>query len=232
MTFIKYSKHIFPIVHSNYSYSSNRANSIAKLNNGISNDPDYFTNCLDQKLMVKKYTPAFKSDVNRRYGKLISLISQYFNVYSVWVIKMIPGTIEPIRTVWTFGYKEEVMLAAKYIAVEINNLEQLRFSRQQHYRKVKRRGRLKKTGVKTADARTKALNHILKHLDVIEKAWEKALESKPINIFSQMKYEAIAEYMKTKVELDYKNYKYKGKPRIQNAFCKKGKFQKNKIIMG
>lgn len=238
MTFIKHSKYIAPIKHASYKYSKLRIASIAKMHNNIKEDPLYFGDGYkNMKLMVKKYISKHRLDVQPRFSKLIALISKYFNVYSVWVIKVIPGTIEPIKTVWSFGYKEEVMLAAKYIANEINNLEQFRLSRQEYYRAVKsrgrRRGRRGNIVHKTDDARTKAIRYMERQLEKVVEAWEKILADKPLNPYSDEKYKNIGEFLKKHVELDYAKLNYKNKlPGIKNAHCRKGHFKKNTVIIG
>ncbi len=234
MTFIKYSRYISGLKADSKlgSYANRRGRSIIKMHNLINDDPAYSTGIPEEKLMVKKYWPSNRRDVSPVYSRLIYLISTYFNCYSVWVYKVIPGTNEPVKSVWHFGYKEEVMLTAKYVANEINNLELLKFSRQQKYRKTKKRSRRKNYNVTTADARTKAINFRNAYLEQIEEHWAKALDNKILNPLAIKKYETISEYITQHLELEYKKFKYKGKPVFSGAFCRKGHYKKNQVIRG
>lgn len=234
MTFIRYSRYIVGLKTESKigNYARRRGRSIQKMHNLIKEDTAFSTGIPEGKLMVKKYWPSNRKDVSPAYSKLIYLISTYFNVYTVWVCKVIPGTTEPIKTVWHFGYKEDVMLTAKYVANEINNLELIKFHRQQKYRKTKIRSRRKKYNVTTADARTKAINIRNYYLEELIEHWTKALEDKIPNPLETKKYETIAEYITQHLELDYKKFKYKGKPVFSGAFCRKGHYKKNQVIRG
>lgn len=232
MSFIKYGRYIGPIQTQRFSYVKRRRNSIERMHNAICTDYVYL-NVITKydKLMVKKYYPVFKANVNEKYYDLISIISAYFNVTSVWVYKAYPGTNEPIKTIWMFGYKEDVMLASKYISNELNNLDTLRYIKQRIYRRRRRTSRkYKRKKINILSAKEKATQTWLRTLNLITSLWLGCLNDKPKQLFLQDKMDKVNDFVRSSIELDFGKRDFQHRPKFERAFCRKSKYQKNKVI--
>jgi hypothetical protein len=204
----------------------------------MENDPTYSTGPINvPNLVLKKYTPYFRTDVNLKYYELISIISEYFQVRTIWVYKTMSNTNIAIKTFWIVGFYEDAFLASKYLANELNNLELIRYNRQELYRKrrIKRRKVCRAQGIKTnkqkLSARTKSANMVNDLLSKVTKLWLDALENRPYNPYAEDKIKEIDKGISKFIELDYGNKNSVNKPKIERAFCRKNRYMKNKVII-
>lgn len=240
MGYLDQSKYINPITTNKFNYVGRRRNSLAKLCNGVINDTEYSQGIDNRPLLVKNFVPALKNDVNPKFYDLIAVICEYFQSRAVWVKRFIPNTNVPINTFFIVGHHADCFLASRYIAIEINNIETLRFNKQKHYRtrKLKTRRRCRKYGREyrsvniSSSARTRATKVFDDTIKELVYEWSKILELRPINPHYETKLDNIYNYLRTQFELDYGKRDYKHKPNIERAFCRRNKFVRNKIIMG
>jgi hypothetical protein len=149
------------------------------------------------------------------YYDLISTICNYFNVRAVWTTKAITNTNIPINCIFIFGYKEDVHLASKYIAIEINNLETLRLNKQKQYRNRRKLSRTKFGKKPGKSARTKAKEFVEKTLNNIIAVWEGMLNTKPRTQKEKLKYKQIHNFLEQNLSLNYSKFHYKKKPKIE-----------------
>lgn len=238
MSYLDQTRFIQPVKSHKFMYLRNRTRSIAKLTESMANDTIYSTGPINvPNLVLKKYTPYFRTDVNIKYYELISIISEYFQVRTIWVYKTMPNTNIAIKTFWIVGFYEDAFLASKYLANELNNLELIRYNRQEHYRKRRLKSRKKKRieGLKAnkqkASARTKATNVINEILSKLTLLWLEALEKRPFNPHTKEKLSEIDKNINRFIELDYGLKNTVNKPKIDRAFCRKNKYMKNKVII-
>ncbi|MAO08066.1 MAG: hypothetical protein CL596_05070 [Alteromonas sp.] len=213
-------------------YPKRLCKSLTRLHQNIKDDNLFWEREFSkEKLYIRTFIPKNLEHINCQYYKLIKYITQYFGCYAIWQTKLIPGAIKPINTFAISGYGQDFLLAYHYTTKIIDNLNDMRFNMTAEFRRLKinkrRRG---ESTIHDENSQIKSSTFFYESLKEIEKVLLENLEQRPTYVAVRLKEVYTEKYLRRLRVLHFRQYNYKGLPKIENAFSRENKFQNRRII--
>lgn len=201
---------------------------LRKLNSKI---PDSFwqRDYTDEKILCEVFIPDNLKNIDIRYYRFLLYASKYFDCIIVWKNHLLEGGT-PIRTFEIWGCYNDIKLCHHYIGNIINSFNHVKEKKQEQYRYEKNLARNQNTikFYKTADARTKAIKFISKHIDRIAGVFQTLYMKRYSQIeINHKKFLYLFNIMNKKIKFDYRNYKNLNHT---HTFSRKDHFEPNRII--
>lgn len=211
-------------------YVINLSKGLWNLHNNISLDQDFLHNYSEEPIISKTFIPLDLNHINPKFFIIISNISSYFNCLTIWETKMIKGTDRTIKTFTIFGYHQEALLSYHYITKIINNLNYCRLNYQTELRRLKinKRRQKKKTEL---NSYKEASILFYSSIDYINEITNTILEDREKTLKYKQKTQNIWKHLISSRKINFKSYRIKRDPIINDAICRVNKFCEKRIIL-
>lgn len=210
---------------------------IDNLHKSLEADLEYKT-YIGKTLMYKVFLPTSREDIPEYFYPLIAVVLEYFDCRAYWVNYFEKNNIDPIKTIRVIGYMHNIILCYRYLAHTLNMLLDYEFYKREINQVVRRRKRRKykyhhnkPRPIRSKDSRLAARESTELFVNRLTRVWQRRLERKEITSEYFIKMDNIYTQLRKDNEIDFGKYRVKSLPNIARAFCRKGRYQKHKLLM-